>query len=379
MIARYAPLIGFLAAFTGFRVNRWVRAYQWVLVVFPFILTACLWGGSHGWWPAFQLPWPTILLSVQIPFVVGSLIFLFWQWRRGNNEAGLLIPSFLLANGIEIAGVTTSFSQHLRVGRFEFGWDDLSMFFFLVSIGPVMLLRHRRITEEHARAMGELDAARDIQRRLVPSSLPPIAGCRIEAAYLPADEVGGDFYQVLPQSNGATLIVVGDVSGKGLKAAMTGVLTIGALRALAAEDLAPSELVRRLNCQLLKTQDRGFVTCLCARMDGDGELTLANAGHLSPYLNGEEVPLESGLPLGIAANAAYTESTLQLSPGDTLTFMSDGVVEARNSTGELYGFERTRDISTRSAEEIARAAQHYGQEDDITVLTVSLAPAGVLA
>jgi phosphoserine phosphatase RsbU/P len=378
MIARYAPLVGFLAAFTGLRVNRWVRAYQWVLVVLPFILTAHMWGAAHGWWPAFQLTLHQILLPVQLPFVAGSLIFLFWHWRRGNKEAGLLIPSFLLANGIEIVGVTGLAFHQVRLSRFQFDWDDLSMFFFLVSIGPVMLFRHRRINEEHDRAMGELDAARDIQQRLVPSSLPQLAGCRVEAAYLPADEVGGDFYQVLPQSHGATLIVVGDVSGKGLKAAMTGVLAIGALRALAAENLPPAELLRRLNCQLLEAQDRGFVTCLCARIDATGELTLANAGHLAPYCNGDEVPLQSGLPLGIAIDAEYSETTLQLAPGDRLTFLSDGVVEARNPAGELFGFDRTRSISTQSAEAIAAASQQFGQEDDITVLTLAFVPAEVL-
>lgn len=101
----------------------------------------------------------------------------------------------------------------------------------------------------------------------------------------------------------------------------------------------------------------------------------ANAGHLAPYLNGEELSLESGLPLGVTTDAEYPEFAFVLTPGDTLTFLSDGVVEARNQRGELLGFERTQAISGKSAEEIVLAAQQFGQEDDITVLTLTFAPA----
>jgi serine/threonine protein phosphatase PrpC len=100
-------------------------------------------------------------------------------------------------------------------------------------------------------------------------------------------------------------------------------------------------------------------------------------GHLSPYRDTEEIALAFHLPLGLD-DARYPETTLQLAPGDTLTFLSDGVVEARNAQGELYGFDRTRAISGESAEQIARAAQHFGQEDDITVLTLTFAGAEVL-
>jgi serine phosphatase RsbU (regulator of sigma subunit) len=197
-----------------------------------------------------------------------------------------------------------------------------------------------------------------------------VAGCRIHAAYLPAQEVGGDFYQVLPQNDGSTLIFIGDVSGKGLKAAMTGALAIGALRALAAQNLSPAELLTRLNREVLEAQEHGFITCLCLRIDADGMAAAANAGHLAPYRNGQEIPLDPGLPLGIDSGAAYSESAFYFAPGDTLTLLSDGVVEARNPSGELFGFERTAAISNQSAEAIARAALGHGQEDDVTVLTL---------
>jgi serine phosphatase RsbU (regulator of sigma subunit) len=159
---------------------------------------------------------------------------------------------------------------------------------------------------------------------------------------------------------------------------MTGALAIGSLRTLAAEGLGPGALLQRLNRQIFSTQDGGFITCLCARIAGDGSLTMANAGHLSPYRNGEEIPLDSGLPLGIAADAEYSETILLLAPGDTLTLLSDGVVEAQSAAGELFGFERTREISGQSALSIAETARSFGQEDDITVLTLSFAGAGVV-
>jgi len=205
----------------------------------------------------------------------------------------------------------------------------------------------------------------------VPAALPELAGYQLEAAYLPAQEVGGDFYQVLEQPDGFSLIVVGDVSGKGLKAAMTGALAIGALRTLAAENLSPGALMERLNRQMLAAQDSGFITCLCLRVSREGVVTMANAGHLSPYRSGIEIELDSGLPLGLAADVVYGETVIKLEAGDRLTLLSDGVVEAMNAQHQLFGFERTREISTQSAHEIAAAAQAFGQEDDITVLTLA--------
>jgi serine phosphatase RsbU (regulator of sigma subunit) len=227
------------------------------------------------------------------------------------------------------------------------------------------------VSREQARASAELGAAREIQRRLVPETLPEIAGYSIEAAYFPADEVGGDFYQVLDAKGGGKLVVVGDVSGKGLKAAMTGTLAMGALRALATEGLGPGAVLGRLNRQLVETGDEGFITCLCARIGPQGEVTVANAGHLPPYRNGEELVLEPGLPLGIAPEVQYAEHAFRLENGDQLTLLSDGVVEAMNGRGELFGFARTQSISAQSAAAIAAAALEYGQADDITVLTLT--------
>lgn len=207
---------------------------------------------------------------------------------------------------------------------------------------------------------------------LVPADPPALNGCRLDVAYIPAAEVGGDFYQVLPQLDGSSLLILGDVSGKGLKAAMTGALAIGSFRTLAAEGLSPAALLTRLNQSLYRPENSGFITCLCGQLSPDGRLTLANAGHLSPYRNGEEVPIEGGLPLGIISGIEYAETVVELAAGDVILMLTDGVVEAQSASGELFGFDRTRSISVQPAAQIAAASQAFGQNDDITVLSITL-------
>jgi len=114
----------------------------------------------------------------------------------------------------------------------------------------------------------------------------------------------------------------------------------------------------------------GFTTCLLFCAEPGGRVTFANAGHLSPYLEGREVVLQNGFPLGLVADCVYEETALTLDAGATLTLLTDGVVEARDRKGELFGFERTERISSGPAEAIVEAAQVFGQDDDITALTV---------
>jgi serine phosphatase RsbU (regulator of sigma subunit) len=241
---------------------------------------------------------------------------------------------------------------------------------FVLGVGAFLIRRYTQSRSREERYGAEMAAAQQVQLRLVPSDLPHVAGFQLEASYFSASEVGGDFYHVVPGGDGSLLVVVGDVSGKGLRAAMTGTLAIGALRSLSQRDTGPAEILVRLNQQLVGAHDGGFVTCLCARITPTGEMTIANAGHLSPYLDGVEVPIMSGLPLGLTEEADYEELSVQAPSGSRLTFISDGVVEATNPAGELLGFERTQQLSRLSAAAIAQAAQDFGQEDDITVLTI---------
>jgi serine phosphatase RsbU (regulator of sigma subunit) len=119
-----------------------------------------------------------------------------------------------------------------------------------------------------------------------------------------------------------------------------------------------------------------FTTCQAALFKADGELVLANAGHLPPYINSQEIELAGDLPLGVLPEVHYEETRLYLHPGDRIMLLSDGVVEARNPSGELFGFPRVHNLCNQSALYIADAAKAFGQEDDITILTVGrLAPA----
>jgi serine phosphatase RsbU (regulator of sigma subunit) len=198
-----------------------------------------------------------------------------------------------------------------------------------------------------------------------------VPGFAIESVYEPAGEVGGDFFQILPTASGGVLAVIGDVSGKGTPAAMTVSLLVGTVRTLAHFTQSPGAILTAMNQRMLGRSQGGFTTCLVLRADADGALTVANAGHIAPYLTGKELPLENGLSLGLAAEAAYSESIFQLAPGEQLTLLTDGVVEAREKDGVLFGFERTAALSIQPAEAIAAVAKQFGQDDDITVLTLT--------
>ena len=245
-------------------------------------------------------------------------------------------------------------------------------YYFFLSVPPavliIFLMRFTEQQRENVRLVDDMKQAQEVQQMLIPAEASSAPGFTVESVYLPAQQVGGDFFQVLPADDGSLLIVVGDVSGKGLKAAMTVSAIVGALRGCTLR--APAEVLAYLN-RVLHGQISGFVTCCVALISEDGQLTIANAGHLSPYRNGEELTVDPGLPLGINGEAAYAEVTYRLSSNDRLTFISDGVVEARNVAGELYGFERTRKLSTQPAQVIAETARDFGQEDDITVLTLA--------
>jgi len=368
--------IEFTFSFGGRRVGLAWRIYE-VLLLVPLVLIWFSWQGQFS-----SDAYIVIEALILLPAAVLLPILLLLWYRRGNREAGwLILPSLLPAATVSTFDLGTLsiflgwqrldfLDNPIQFGAIPVQPADIGNLLFLVAIAIVMFLRFTRISREQARSAAEFEAAREIQQRLVPSSLPELAGLHVVAAYLPAQEVGGDFYQVLAQQDGYALIVVGDVSGKGLKAAMTGALAIGALRTLADENLSPGALLSRLNRQMLNTQESGFITCICVRMSLQGSVTVANAGHLSPYRGGEEIEVDSGLPLGLAADAEYAETHLELAPGDTLTLLSDGVVEAMNPEHQLLGFERVRAMSGESAHDIAAAAQVFGQEDDITVLTV---------
>jgi hypothetical protein len=226
-------------------------------------------------------------------------------------------------------------------------------------------------SERQSALMQEFRNAQALQQVLVPESLPVIPGYTVTSAYRPAQEVGGDFFQLIPLANDAALLVIGDVSGKGLLAAMAVAMIVGAIRSTVEATDDPAAVLGALNRRLHGRLRGGFATCLAMRMDAEGRCTIANAGHLPPFLNAEEVAILPSLPLGLAPEMEYECSEVQLRIGDRLTLYTDGLLEARNAEGELFGFARIAAIAAQSAEAIAQAAQDFGQDDDITVLTLA--------
>src|SRR5665213_639055 len=318
---------------------------------------------------------PTLIVQAVLP------VLLLLGMLRGNRDTYVVLPAitvvsvanywnFLLVfTGLLHLPLRVPQLPYISVGTYGINFWAIWGAIYCVTMLLFLVLRTIGIARERARAAAELEAARIVQHVLIPEEIPAVPGFVLESVYKPAGEVGGDFFQIVALKDGGVLAVIGDVSGKGMPAAMTVSLLVGTFRTLAHYTQEPGEILAAMNARMLARSHGGFTTCLVLRADADGRLTIANAGHIAPYLAGEELPVENGLPLGLAAAATYAESTFQLAPGQQVTLVTDGVVEARDKSGAIFGFKRTAILSVESAEAIARAAQDFGQDDDITALT----------
>lgn len=341
---------------------------RWTLLFWPIYLFVSI----AVWFPslAFTHDWP--VLGSELPLAILSIQSL----RRGNARDKIIAASFLFYLAVRLTLFDfiqrlTGLKSYATIGGWLWPYTTCT----LTALGAVTLailvrdLIHDRA--EKQRLAAELAASRAVQQVIIPEHTPEIPGFTIGSVYKPYGEVGGDFYQILPLSNGGVLIAIGDVSGKGMPAAMMVSLLVGTLHALAETTSSPGQLLAGLNRLVLGRSHGGFTTCLILRIAPDGTVTFANAGHISPYCQGNEVPCDNGLPLGLAADGSYPESSFLLSAGEQLTLVTDGVVEARNGAGELFGFDRTAAKASLTAEAIAQQAQAFGQDDDITVLTIA--------
>jgi len=248
----------------------------------------------------------------------------------------------------------------------------------------VILEQERR---ERERVEHELRVARSIQQASLPKEVPELEGWQVSPLYRPAREVGGDFYDFHLLSEGRLGVVVGDATGKGVPAALVMSTTCGMLR-LAAQSYSssPGEMLQRVNEALFPYIPHNmFVTCFYAVLDPEsGLLRYANAGHDLPYLHddGEAKELRArGMPLGLMSSMGYEEMELVLQAGERLLFYSDGLVEAHDPKGEMFGFPRLRALVAEHAEERSLGAflmeelysfvgEGWEQEDDITLLTL---------
>lgn len=330
--------------------------------------------------------WRIGALVCLIPYFACILCLLYRRARQGVADAQMMFAPVALCYvswfAVFLLGILYAHGQ-TWVGR-DFGWlfllsrwpfpfsfQDVADMLMLLAVMAVLPLRFARSRRDEERLAAEIESARAVQQVLIPTEIPTVSGFDIQCVYRPAGQVGGDFFQILPVKSGGVLVAIGDVSGKGMPAAMTVSLLVGTLRTLAHYTQSPSEILTAMNQRMLARSHGGFTTCLVLRADADGTVIVANAGHIAPYQAGKELPIENGLPLGLSALTTYAESIFQLAPEERLTLLTDGVVEAREKTGELFGFERTTALSTQPAEAIAIAAQAFGQEDDITVLSLT--------
>jgi hypothetical protein len=272
-------------------------------------------------------------------------------------------------------------AQHLDSALFHLGPVDFtaqSLLDLLLFLSILYTIYHYIRVQQNRKTIleQELHSAQELQQVLIPEKLPTLPGFSMSSAYLPALEVGGDFFQIIPLEGlaaGATLIVLGDVSGKGLRAAMAVSLIVGAVRTLAETTSRPGEILAGLSRRLHGRLQGGFSTCVALRLDLDGTCTLASAGHPAPYLNDKEVDLPGALPLGIDPAIAYEETTVHLLPGDRFALYTDGLLEARAPSGEIFSFERLQALfaSAPDAAQASEAALAFGQDDDITVVTLT--------
>ena len=332
----------------------------------------------------------TILTALpQAVLIAGVLpVLLIVHLRRGNREAGILLfPAIVNSLTfylylvfyplIQIPSMSVPIERleelifTPRIGPFTLYLGNLGGCFFVLSLAVIIVLRSTRMSRQQAFIESEMAAAREVQQIILPEPIERVPGFSIESAYAPAQEVGGDFFQIIPAPEGSLLVVIGDVAGKGLPAAMLVSVLVGAIRGVAEYTSEPAELLANLNQRLVGRVSGAFSTAIAARIFPDGTMVLANAGHLAPYLDGHEVPVPGALPLGAMAGTHYETVRAQLPRGSRLTFYSDGVVEATNPKGELLGFDRSQLLSLEPVSQIVDAAQKFGQNDDITVIAIT--------
>ncbi|HEY5380921.1 MAG TPA: PP2C family protein-serine/threonine phosphatase [Acidobacteriaceae bacterium] len=350
---------GYMAWLYGF-----AGAALTLLAVAMVVQQSSPYGGTaplHG--AAWLMP-----ISHGLALVPGVLLVViaFLGIRKNGFEGWLALPAVSLLALLLVGGI---WNRSLSIFGFDLPFARLVTFTALAIITLLMLRRFLHGQRQREMWKLEMEQARQVQQLLVPATPSSTSGFSVESVYLPAQQVGGDFFQVQPGEDGSLLVVVGDVSGKGLKAAMTVSAIVGGLKQIATRE--PSQVLAALNRQLVDELSGGFVTCCAALLTREGKLMIANAGHLSPYLNGKELAVEAGLPLGLVAGSRYEETEHEFADGDRLTFISDGVVEAQNAHKELFGFERTQQISTQPAASIADTVKQFGQEDDITVVAIT--------
>lgn len=256
-----------------------------------------------------------------------------------------------------------------------------------VSLQNALLLRERVAV---ARFEEELNLARQIQRTSLLSTFPPIPRCEVHALYIPSKQVGGDFYDVVPVGDGSHLVAIADVSGKGMPAALLSAMLQASLRTQAETVPSLSAILGNINSLLFRSTEIGqFATFFLARVDGASlRLSFSNAGHNWPVVvraagGGRELLERGGTVLGILEDARFEEAHVALAPGDVVVLYTDGISEATNRDGELYGEERlyalldalprglpARAVTERMLDAVRGFLDQVEAQDDITIVVL---------
>jgi hypothetical protein len=398
---------------TGSAWTRWMSERLYFLYFQGIFLPLHMGGWLMVWWKWFQLRRPA-----WVPWAIGGLTLvymIFGVFAEGVLPGGtphplsaafvagpgltrlvfLVLLVFIIGLGIREDGPSAwlalpavaplaglQFQTELVLLHMPVQWHPFGINFTIGNLAnlvleaalSLLLLRRLLLSLERQRRMAlDVKQAQEMQRVILPQARTAVSGLVIESEYRPATEVGGDYFQILPDAkDGSVLIVVGDVTGKGLKAGMLVAMLVGAIR-MAAETIAdPLRMLEALNRRLLGRGDSQS-TCLVLRIERDGSVMLANAGHVAPYLNGEPLEMEGALPLGLLEGAEFSVMRFKLKERDRLVLVSDGIAEATDAEGRLFGYERIHELlqanSTTAA--VADAAQKYGQNDDISVISAT--------
>ena len=307
---------------------------------------------------------------------------------RELREAGVKLVVPLVSQG-ELIG---ALNLGPRLSEQEYSSDDRKLLDNLAAQAAPALRVGQLVREQEAEAATrqrfeqELEVARLIQQNFLPKQLPELQGWQIAAYYRPAREVGGDFYDVIPLPDGRVGFVVGDVTDKGVPAALVMSATRSVLRASATRLKEPGEVLERVNEHLCPDMpEKMFVTCLYGVLDPEtGVLRFANAGHDVPYVKTADGVMElraRGMPLGLMPGMSYEQKEATLQPGDAVLLHSDGIVEAHDPNRDMFGFPRLKEtvasgptgqeLIDRVLSEIeAFTGPDSEQEDDITMVTL---------
>src|SRR3954451_2968184 len=316
---------------------------------------------------------------------------------RELKAAGVKLAVPLVSQG-ELIGVL---NLGPRLSEQDYSSDDRKLLDSLAAQAAPALRVGQLVREQEAEAATrervehELEVARLIQHHFLPRVLPDLAGWQIAAYYRPAREVGGDFYDVIPLTDGRVAFVVGDVTDKGVPAALVMSATRSVLRATVQRLIEPGEVLRHVNDHLCPDMpEKMFVTCLYALLDPrTGHFRFANAGHDLPYVKtatGVSELRARGMPLGLMPGMEYEEKEAVLHPGDCVLLHSDGIVEAHSPERDMFGFPRLRDTVGAAPggqaliDHVIAALEAFTgagaeQEDDITMVTLERSARGAVS